>query len=404
MKHNLSLFALVLATFVVIRGLYLTQLQHIISIFSHTTSTQTALSTEQIASLSTYHDLPIAQVKSYPTQNSWGTVIFIPQTHRSPGSSPQDLVNDSGTRSQEEIYKVLSMLTDRAGIGFVMVEGQPYGQVSAEKIALLTDKLGHRNKLIKLVGMLQNIFSKKSINASLESALLETLHRYVAKINREIILEGAAEKLVAEGKPLTLYGSENTKTVEESKPILRDLIYLQDRLQQLNSQSSKANSDNKLASHVSNLSLNSLLGKGEEKLNFEILYKQASRQGRTDITGLIDQIRTLLGEFDTQISNKIMITSSPGTPTREDNPYQTITSKNELETRLEKTKKEIDEIVVTKRNRETAQNMAQGLKKEGKILGILQFGAGHEEGLLQELNTLGLNVIVVTPNEVASRA
>ncbi|MEK7097573.1 MAG: hypothetical protein AAB906_01880, partial [Patescibacteria group bacterium] len=49
----------------------------------------------------------------------------------------------------------------------------------------------------------------------------------------EIILQGAPYKLKAEGADLTFYGAEVESTREEGKVIVRDYIYLNDRINNL---------------------------------------------------------------------------------------------------------------------------------------------------------------------------
>jgi hypothetical protein len=44
--------------------------------------------------------------------------------------------------------------------------------------------------------------------------------------------------------------------------------------------------------------------------------------------------------------------------------------------------------------------MATLLKDQKEKIGILQFGAGHEEGLIDEFNKIGITVITVTPDRV----
>ena len=66
--------------------------------------------------------------------------------------------------------------------------------------------------------------------------------------------------------------------------------------------------------------------------------------------------------------------------------------------------KEIEKVVIIKRNKEAAENFARALKQEGEIVGVLQFGAGHKDGLIKELNSQGLSVVVITPEEILNRS
>jgi nucleoside-diphosphate-sugar epimerase len=47
------------------------------------------------------------------------------------------------------------------------------------------------------------------------------------------------------------------------------------------------------------------------------------------------------------------------------------------------------------------ENFADAMKEKGIKAGVLQFGAGHKDGLIKELNKRGISVIVITPLELA---
>jgi hypothetical protein len=64
------------------------------------------------------------------------------------------------------------------------------------------------------------------------------------------------------------------------------------------------------------------------------------------------------------------------------------------------TKKKIQEVIIEKRNKVVAQNTKNLLTEKNISAGILVFGAGHTEGLISELKSQGLNVIVVTPESI----
>ncbi len=76
--------------------------------------------------------------------------------------------------------------------------------------------------------------------------------------------------------------------------------------------------------------------------------------------------------------------------------------RNYVATRSKDSARQIQAVVVDQRNKETAENFAKGLTAEKTEVGILQFGAGHKKGLVAELQSQGLSVIVITPNEVSA--
>lgn len=349
-----------------------------------------------------YQGLPVGKVKSYPVPHSLGTVIYLPQYHRSPGSSSQDKINDAGAKSQEQLYQIIKFLKDKAGVNLAMVEGSAFREVPAEKIALLADKIERRNELVSLSQSLKNAFQQEDIDPASEKKFIQSLDQEIIKIDREINLEGAAERLTAEGENFKLYGAENEATQQESKLVLRDYIYLTDRLKQLDQSPAKKSSatifqDSSQISYLKNIF------KKNFQPDFNSLESMAHLQGREDLATLLHKTEEVFYALTKDAPEKIIVQTSSDTPSRKDNPYQNITDKKELQEKLSVSKDKVEQIIVERRNKETAENFTKALKDTQVTLGILQFGAGHEEGLVKELNKQGLSVIVLTPNEVLSR-
>jgi pheromone shutdown protein TraB len=88
---------------------------------------------------------------------------------------------------------------------------------------------------------------------------------------------------------------------------------------------------------------------------------------------------------------------------RANNPYRKISDKQVLQERLAEVERHLEEVVVDQRNQEVAVNAAQIMKDQDKSFAVVQFGAGHATGLVEELNKQGITVITVTPQEVADR-
>jgi hypothetical protein len=156
-------------------------------------------SIDSIATALKSMQLPIGKITLHPVQNSKGTAIYLPQVHRNPGSSISDPINNSAEIAQRQIYDIISYLVKNKNIKFAMAEGDIYGKVPQEKIDLLKNKIG----------------SGGNSNT------------------REINLAGAPYRLKAEGVDFTLYGGETKSTYDQSADIVRDYIYLSDRLDQL---------------------------------------------------------------------------------------------------------------------------------------------------------------------------
>lgn len=394
----------------------------------------------ELAKPQTYANLPVGSVSSYPVQNSWGTVLLIPQFHRYPGTALADSSNDSAQVAQSQIYDIMSYVNKQYGIKFAMAEGDLYGPVPNEKITSLTDKISLRNEFSSGLDQLKKEIGDNPSPA--DQQLLNDSTRLLATLDREIILQGAPYKLKAEGGNVNLYGSEVKSTQDKSATIVRNYIYLQDRektLVQGNiSQSSgllsmlksgKSQAVGALSVNPLNLGsqmnfgtqvgvgskTNSTLAKLYQQLlsrtqnggnslesDFITVESQASASGDSSLLGVLAKLRDTYYKIkDNQVKGEL--SANKNSPSRQDNPYSGITDSNVIKSKLNESEKQIQSVVIDQRNVETAENFAQGLKAENTDIGFLQFGAGHEAGLIEQLNKQGLSVVVVTPTEVANR-
>lgn len=357
-------------------------------------------SAPKLGDIQTYQGLSVGRVEEYKTPNSRGTVIYLPQYHKSPGSNSEDKINDAGASSQQQIYQIINFLVKRAGVDLVMVEGSLYGPVPPEKITLLKEKIQKRDTLISLLESLNKAFQEESLNPSREKKLLDLLDTEIAKIDREIVLEGAAEKYAAEGHNIKLLGSENPATKEEAKLVVRDFIFLQDRIKQLDHPQT---AEQPSASSFQDNSVLKLLFQRKSLPAFEPLQSEAATQGKEYLVKLLQDTAKVFYDLENKFPKNIMLSTTSDTPSRRDNPYKNTRNKKALQEKLAQTKEQMETVVVEKRNRDTAENFAQSLKQEEEPVGILQFGAGHKEGLIEELQKQGLSVIVITSREISGR-
>ena len=289
--------------------------------------------------------LPVESVKESLVQNSWATAIFLPQTHQQPGSSAKSLVNDEAELVQNQIYEVLSYLSQS-------------GTESEEIKSLISnpEDYGH--------------FSNSA-------------DAYLSLLDREITLAGAASMLKAKNEHVCLYGSEVKKTQDESAEIVRNYIYLEDRKDQLSGNSSKN-------SALSALQIIGGFQDTPEKSLENDIHLMLSCPNFT-LRQEAGELEQMYGKIEGLRSNKTVSSN----PKRTDNPYKNIYSIDKIDLLLSETESDINNVVVVKRNKETAENFARALKENDLNEGIIQFGAGHEEGLVEELNKLGISVITV---------
>jgi len=365
-----------------------------------------------LADLQSYAHLPVGKVSSYEHPDAWGTAILIPQTHRYPGTDAADQANDSAEIAQAQIYETLSYLHEQFRVDFMMAEGDLYGEVPEGKISKLTEKISLRDRFSAQIETLKHEFQKESIDPAAERDFFKHADQFVASLDREIILEGAPYRLKAEREDITLFGSENKATREEGAVVVRDYIYLKDRLGELTSVPDQRNRGftkrsgrTHELSEVYALLLSQNRNPGQSlESDLASLESLASFRGEDDLGILLAECKDTYQTIQRLRKQEEEETVSVPLPSREDNPYQSIRSPQEIQALLAETEQKIEEIVVVKRNQEVAENFARALKAEDTTIGILQFGAGHESGLIQELNEQGLSVIVITPKEVLQRS
>lgn len=168
----------------------------------------------------------------------------------------------------------------------------------------------------------------------------------IEKIERKIMVEGAPYILKAQGRQFTLLGSENPDTYEESSRIMREYIFQKERYRELAGMKRMIN------------------GRG---------------------TGFVD---TPAAE------------SHPSGLYDGNNPYARMTDIRKLSALLEESEEKVEMTIMEKRNRETAENFAKAIDQYDARIGVIQYGAAHEDGLVEELNNQGFSVIVITTPEI----
>lgn len=359
-------------------------------------------------SLSSFEDklkeLPIAKTSMYEASNTQGTAILIPQYHRYPGSSSNDPTNDSAERTQEQIYQIIPKINKQYGTKLVMVEGEPYGEVSSQKINNLNAKIKERDELVSECEALKNHLNENGVTPR-EKKLSNKIDQTIAKIDRNIILEGAPFKLKAEGKNLTLFGSENKDTQDQSRTLVKKYIYLQDRDKEINAPPKRLSSRRDRSNQLFSDDMKSLLSKllnSQNSLTTELKRFKSVAESNNDskTINLIKEIENSIRNFE-DVGKNNSVTSY--TSSREDNPYENENNPRKIKKMLDETEQQINEVIIDKRNKETAENFSRMLTEENQTTGILQYGAGHESGLIKELNQKGISVLVITPQEVAER-
>ena len=200
-----------------------------------TVSAQTANPTENILHYLKSSSLNL-EITVHPASANRGLAVFLPQEHSDPTTTQDNSANDDAVIAQKELAEVITLLTDKTNIGFVMAEGDMFGPVPANKIERLKKMIENNEQLSNLIAQLKNAAVPTEIQ-ELKHAAIGELSTIASQIERETTLAGAPYNLKAKGANYILYGAENEMTFKQSAELVRQYIYLSDRLNQLSGQS-----------------------------------------------------------------------------------------------------------------------------------------------------------------------
>lgn len=398
-----------------------TQTHHMILPSQHALALNSTFSTPVLSDVSTFNNLPVASVESYPVAQPKGTVILIPQTHLNPASSPSDPINNNAQVAQDQISQIEQFLVTKGKVPMIMVEGETTGVVPQSHLTPLVNEIKSRDEFLTQYTKLKADLAKN--NVANADQLLSPIENDLNTVNRDILLKGAAQNIKVKDNNVILVGAENAATLNEAKPLVRDYVYIQDRISSIQAQQNPAATNpNGAAPAVgaqtlqqttptSPGSLQTLLAtllpqlmKPSASTSFRFL-SQVEQQAPSiseDVTKTQASFNAMHDAYTTAQQPVQSTNQSPTPqPTRADNPYNSITDLSTLQNMLTTSEAKLEKVVVDQRNQEIAQNLAQTLTQFNTKQAILQLGAGHKDGIVQQLNKQNLSVIVVTPTEVA---
>jgi hypothetical protein len=348
----------------------------------------------------------IGKVEKYPVSDPEGEAILITQKHRHPGSDAESEINDAAERTQSQILDIISELHNKENVDILMNEGLVNGNGAEEKMESVSEKIELRDKFTNALSSLRE--STGETSNSIVKSLMADAEKYVDKMNREILLEGAPYILKTKDRnnDLCIYGAEDKEIQEKSAEIVRNYIYLKDAKQRKNLVADREVIEALKEHKMSESSLlPSLLGGVKQssavnslELKLRLLKKISPLLGDQDTSRAVAKINSAYEQIRSYKEGKSSV-AGKDLPDREDNPYVS-KSPAEIEKLMAKTEEQINKYVVEERNEKAADNFLKILKDNKEKVGIIQFGAGHKEGLTKELNNRGISVTVITPAEV----
>lgn len=369
----------------------------------NSSATRHSLELAKLADIKDLKNVPNANVSEYPVENPQKTALLIPQNHKYPGSKTADKINDSAQITQNQIYEIIAKLHESYGIDFIMAEGELFGPVDDKKMAVLDQKIEKRDQFAEKVKNIETQLKKENVEPETIKEFADAAAAYLNHLDREIILEGAPYAYVAKENctDMQIYGAENEQTRNESREIVQEYIYEKDRMAQL----SEKNSFSQPGMLESSFSLGLFSQPDSSSIENSIskIQTEAKSCGNDSLSKDIEQVQDDYQELEKLDSDSVKNLEADSLPKRAENPYANISDPDQMKIKMKATEGKIQQVVIDRRNRETAQYFLDSLKQNNEEIGILQYGAGHEKGLAEELNKLGVSVIVIKPDEIAKR-
>jgi hypothetical protein len=407
-------------------------------------STQKSAQFAWLASQDVFSGLPVAEISTHPVESSQGLAIFIPQNHKYPGSKLEDPRNDSVEKTQREIYRILTSLNKNFGIGLIVNEGELAGKVAPEKgkTAYVRKLLEVRESLLSGWQIIRSLAREGKLNQAEYDQVSDELEKVLSAINREAALTGAPYILQTYLDGVEVYGSENQETREKCQEIVRDYIYQYDALVNAASPGARAKRNDIAVLNPSWPEKNPQSGKDPDSLSVQAMLEigDTASDSKTMSSRLLDQrpsvaskltrdleeigaeyeqngekrpaqavkrLLEFLAELEGILASSGQTTDSErpagSFPPRAGNPYWHIRDMEKIQQMIKEAEKDINNYVIELRNEEAAANFAAALKQAGEKAGIIQFGAGHEDGLIKALNHRSITVIMIKPTEVKKR-
>jgi len=353
----------------------------------------------------TFHELekgnlPISSVEEYSAENAKGTVIFLPQIHKYPGSSNFDPANNQAAQVQKETLEILSTIIKKIPVNLIMVEGENFGIIKNDKKQNITDLATTVKEIHDEFSGLENNLKASPPQNNESISQMNSGKQYVENIKNELLLVGAPYLLWLENTDIILYGSENPETLKECQNIVRNYLYLQDRVATASTRSiSSFSMINPVQQRPSANNQLNLQNMASPQMIFQSYLNQLLLSGNGKIK---IEAQNLLQNITKYTALTASQNTTENLPSRNNNPYANITDIKILKDLMKQAEENINSTIIEKRNIETAKNVSVMLETENSKIGILQFGAGHSDGLIKALNNEGLNVIEITPFSVTA--
>lgn len=343
----------------------------------------------------------LGTVEKHMVPNATKTVFYVPQIHKEPTSQASDAVNDQAAVIQSDIYKTLDTLVKEHNVKYVMDETDLYGPMPQDKINKIKAGLSDIDELRKSMDNTLDQYVKAGGSQATADSLRKATEQRISQFERSLYLTGGAAVLAATNSDAHVYGSQNAATINQAKKELQDLVYLENRINELQgSQKAKSNtqSSGSQSQQVQKM-LSSMSGSGNSTSSSASLNPVYALSTEKNDDNLKDAADDFKAKFNNLSASRTFETGSgaASTSVAPENPYKTSTNLSQLKAEYDQKLAKFMKIAKDQRSQEVADNVVREMDENGQNSAVLVFGAQHKDQIVEALNKKAINVIVVTP-------
>lgn len=367
------------------------------------TSLNKLISTSVTSSAPDLKNLNFSKVERFEVPNAKSTVIFIPQLHKEPTSNAADKTNDQALVVQKEISDILGKLVDVNHATYVMDETDLYGPMPSDKIQKVRNGFTDIEKIRTDLKTVLDHYLKDGGSVETANTVQKDADERIGNFERNIYLTGGAAVLAAKDQNAHVYGSQNPATINEAKIELQNLVYMEQRINQLEAQSgvSGTGSTSASAGNQSAASILSMLGNSSSGGNGSSLQPIINFAEKANDTELLDEVNKISTESKAFTSSRSYETTSVNASASASqanvNPYQNVTNLSKLKQDYQTAYDKFIKLAKDQRSQEVSDNVDRMMQENGQTASVLVLGKDHKDQIISNLNKKGINVIVITP-------
>lgn len=366
------------------------------------------ISTSVVSSGPDLKNLNFKNVERFEVLNSKATVIYVPQIHREPTSNPSDKKNDQALVVQKEIFSILETLLKDYHLKYIMDETDVYGPMPLDKVNKVQAGFSEIEKIrVDLKAVLDH-YLKDGGSIQTANSVQKRADEKLNSFERNLYLTGGAAVFAAKDSKAHVYGSQNPETLKEAKSQLQNIVYMEQRINQLETKNGTSRTG---AGLISPASLNnqsvanilSNLGKSRDnnRSSLQPIINFAKKSNNTELLGEINKVSNESKNFSSSRSYETTSINSGASVNKASvNPYQNTTNLSKLKQDYKIAYDKFIKLAKDQRSQEVSDNVDRMMEENNQRVSVLVLGKDHKDQIISNLNKKDINVIVITPESL----